>query len=112
MLQFNDAAGVKKIVFRDKLANAEGRKKDSKTVVNSHVGLFACNYFFSTLSRQLELNLKRRNFVIVKFSCMLDNNTLHFLQKIPKVFKQNSRSSIKTKENNQACAKGGGRARF
>ena len=93
MLQFNDAAGVKKIVFRDKLANAEGRKKDSKTVVNSHVGLFACNYFFSTLSRQLELNLKRRNFVIVKFSCMLDNNTLHFLQKIPKVFKQNSRSS-------------------
>ena len=46
MLQFNDAAGVKKIVFWDKLANAEGRKKDSKTVVNSHVGLFACNYFF------------------------------------------------------------------
>jgi hypothetical protein len=46
VLQFNDAAGVKKIVFRDKLANAEGRKKDSKTVVNSHVGLFACSYFF------------------------------------------------------------------
>ena len=41
-LRFNDA-GVKKIVFSDNLANAEGRKKDSKTVVNSHVGLFACN---------------------------------------------------------------------
>ena len=74
-LRFNDA-GVKKIVFWHNLANAEGRKKDSKTVVNSHVGLFASNYFFSILSRQLELNLKRRNFVIVKFSCMLDNNTL------------------------------------
>ena len=44
-MRFNDA-GVKKIVFSDNLANAEGRKKDSKTVVNSHVGLFACNYFF------------------------------------------------------------------
>ena len=62
MLQFNDAAGVKKIVFRDKLANAEGRKKDSKTVVNSHVGLFACNYFFFYLITSARVELEEKEF--------------------------------------------------
>ena len=76
MLQFNDAAGVKKIVFRDKLANAEGRKKDSKTVVNSHVGLFACNYFFYLItSARVELEEKEFCNCEVFVNVMLDNNT-------------------------------------